>query len=144
MEEDPVARIQEQGDHRDERGLGPEPSRSKEPRDDRACVQERHGGRGQRAARELQQAADDERGDRRPPQHEAEVDRVGLEELDVRAQVGAEVPPGAERDDQRLQPPNRQREPEHGRDAPAHLRQREGAPGEPDTDLADGAHSRPD
>jgi hypothetical protein len=90
----------------------------------------------------LEQAADDQGGDRRASQHVAEVDRMRLEELNVRAEVRAQIAAPVERDHQRLDPPDRQSDHEDSGDAPPRLGQRHGAPGEPRRDLAKWAHGK--
>ncbi len=129
MEEDPVARIEQQDGDREQRRSPPEAACSEEPRRDRRRVQERDARLGQRAAQRIEQPTDDERRDRRAAEHVAEVDRVRLEELDVGAEVRSEVPSADERQRERLEPPHADRDEEDDERRPARLRRGGGAVG---------------
>ena len=144
MEENPIARIQEQHDGGEQRGSRTEDARREKPGDDRGREQERHHGLRERAAREVEQAANDQHGDRRASEHETEIDRVGVEELDIAAEIGAEIATGPEGDHERFEPPDGERKHEDDPDAPACLDQRHSAPGESRTGLAEGAHGSPE
>src|SRR5262245_56644443 len=69
---------------------------------------------------------------------------MGLEELNVRAEVGAQVAAAVQRDQERLEPPDPERGSEADRDGRPGLGYRRSAPGEPRTDLAKRAHWRPE
>jgi hypothetical protein len=139
VEEDPVARVREQHDDGQERSSAAEPARCEEPGEDRPRVQKRHPGLGQRAPEGHEESARDERRDRRAAEHVAEVDRVGLEELDECPDVGPEVPATGERHRDRLDPPDGQRGDEDGDRAAAGL----GEGREPGELPAKPGHQRP-
>jgi hypothetical protein len=107
VEEDRVARVQRQHDGYDERGPPSECARSQKPRHDRGPVKPRHPDFCEGAAESIEQRTHDERGNGRATEHVPEIDRVGLKELDVRAQIGTEVPSADEGHRQRLEPPQR-------------------------------------
>jgi hypothetical protein len=121
VEEDPVARVEEKDDGSEHRGAAAEPARCKKPRGHRSRVEERHRRFRQRSVPDVEEPTDDERSDGRPPEHVAEVDRVGLEELRVSAEVGVEVAPAPERDRIGLDPPHHERDDEDRDDADSRL-----------------------
>ena len=65
---------------------------------------------------------------------------MSLEELHIAAEVGAEIAPRPEGDDERLQPPNDEGADEDDPAGPAGLRELRSAPGELQGGLAEGAH----
>src|SRR5207302_10265674 len=83
-------------------------------------------------------------GDRCSPEHVPEVDRMRLEQLDVSAQVRAQIAARPEWDHERLHPPDRKRDDEDDPDCPPRLRERYRASGESEPGLAERAHGATD
>ena len=112
MEEDPVPGVQEQHERRQQCRSRAERPCGEEPGDDRPRVEHRHDRLGEGTPGEVEQPADREHRQRRAPEDVSEVDRVRLEQLDVAAEIGAEIPSFAQRDDESLEPPDGERDEE--------------------------------
>ena len=96
MEEDPVPRVEDERDGRDEGRPRPEDERHTRPAQDRRREEDGHERLRPVAAHQVERAADDERRNRRAVEHRHRQHRVPLEHLDVEADVRPEV---ATRDD---------------------------------------------
>ena len=121
VEQDRVARVQEQDDGHGQRRPSSERARSEEPGGDRYAAERRHPEFGESAAERIEQRTDDERRDRRAAEHVAEIDRIRLEELDVRAEIRPEIASGDERHRHCFEPPERDGDEEDGQRSPAGL-----------------------
>ena len=138
MEQDPVARVEKEDDG-EERGTSAERSGGEEPAGS-PRVEKRHTRLGEGPARKSEESPDHKRSDRRAPEYVSEVDRIGLEELDPRSEVGSEVATPSERHRESLEPPDPDRDTEDRDRCPARLRCGGGAIGLPRC-LGEPAHS---
>ncbi len=105
VKQDPVPGIHEKHDNRRQGSPPPEPTRRKEPGDDRCGIEKRDRRLRQPPTAEIEESADNRRSDGCSAEHIPEIDRIRLEELHVGTEVSAEVSPGPQRDDERLDPP---------------------------------------
>ncbi len=96
VEEDPVARVEDERDGHDQSRARPEDEGHTRPAQDRGGEEDGHERLRSVPTHEVERAADDERSDRRAVEHRHRKHRVPLEHLNVEAEVRPEV---ATRDD---------------------------------------------
>ena len=113
MEEQDVARVEEERRRGREGRQGPEAPGDAEPGDEREAVEDRRAGLGGDRPR-LEEHAGDERRARRPREQRVREDDVGVEELGVVEEVSRQVAARLEREAERDEPVDDERGREQG------------------------------